>query len=106
MLTVAGAVLRRSSLPKWQPEKLLYKIVDLVHSGGRMTEQWLVEFIGAAGAQARAVLKSEDQARAFAEQLAQSMLPVHRTPLLWSNVDGVALLSTALGNYRVQQVTE
>lgn len=69
-----------------------------------MTERWTCLFEGRAGAKARAVFASEQQAREFAERHAQTTdLGV---PLRWSDTndtnDGV-VLTTHAGEYHIKR---
>jgi hypothetical protein len=68
--------------------------------GPRVPEQWICLFEGRAGARARAVFATEEQARQFAEQHAQ--ITATGMPLKWNdNVDPM-VLTTPLGDYRCQ----
>lgn len=65
-----------------------------------MAEQWVCSFVGLAGARARAVFASEEQARRFAEQHAMS-LSGGRIPLEWNGSSDHVELATPIGTYSV-----
>jgi hypothetical protein len=70
----------------------------------RVPEQWICLFEGRAGAKARAVFATEDQAKQFAERHAQ--VAAAGIPLKWNdNVDGM-VLTTPVGEYRVTWTEE
>jgi hypothetical protein len=62
-----------------------------------MAEQWICLFDGRAGATARAVFATEEQARQFAERHAQ--LSASGMPLKWNTINNLIVLTTPVGNY-------
>ena len=68
-----------------------------------MTEQWMCLFDGRAGARARAVFTSEEQARQFAAQHAE-LMTVTGVPLKWDDTNDLTMLTTPAGNYRIMRM--
>lgn len=69
----------------------------------RVAQQWICMFEGRAGAKARAVFPTEEQARQFAERHAQVMPSM---PLKWNDTNGPTVLTTPYGDYRITSTEE
>ena len=70
----------------------------------RMAEEWVCVFDGLAGAHARAVFETKEEARRFAEQHARAMTS-SGMPLKWEDVSDSAVLTTRLGDYLVARIS-
>jgi len=67
-------------------------------------EQWACVFDGRAGARARAVFPSEEQAKQFAER--HALLTATGIPLKWSDSVDPTVLVTPVGDYRIALTDE
>lgn len=65
-----------------------------------MAQTWVCVVAGRAGAHARAVFSTKDQARPCAERHARAMAP-GGLPLKWEDTSASLLLSTLLGDCRI-----
>jgi hypothetical protein len=72
--------------------------------GPRVPEQWICLFEGRAGARARAVFATEEQAKQFAERHAQ--LTATGMPLKWNDTNDPMELTTPVGEYRIVRTDE
>lgn len=70
-----------------------------------MAEQWVCVFDGRAGARARAVFVSKEQARQFAERHARAVTP-SSMPLKWEATNETTAVTTQVGDYLVGPVGE
>jgi hypothetical protein len=68
-----------------------------------MAEQWMCIYRGLAGARARAMFETKDQARQFAERHARAVVPIGM-PLKWEDSNNSTVLTTQLGEYLVSPV--
>jgi hypothetical protein len=63
-------------------------------------QHWVCIFDGRAGAHARAMFDTKDQARQFAERHAEAITP-SGMPLKWEDAREVEVLTTPLGDYLI-----
>ena len=70
-----------------------------------MSEHWLCVFDAFAGAHARAVFASKEQAMQFAERHALAAAP-SGMPLKWEDAGHSSVLSTQLGDYLIVPIPD
>jgi hypothetical protein len=70
-----------------------------------MAERWLCVFDANAGAHARAVFPSKEQAMQFAERHARAAAP-SGMPLKWEDAGHSSVLSTQLGDYLILPIRD
>ena len=69
-----------------------------------VAEQWVCMFEARAGATARAVFATAEQAKQFAERHAQ--VTTTGMPLKWNDTNDPMVLATSVGSYRVVRTDE
>jgi hypothetical protein len=67
-------------------------------------EQWICLFEGRAGAKARAVFATEEQAKQFAERHAR--VGAAGMPLKWNDTVDPMVLTTLVGEYRITRTDD
>jgi hypothetical protein len=72
---------------------------------GSVAEHWLCVFDAYAGAHARAVFSTREQAMQFAERHARAAAP-SGMPLKWEDAGHSSVLSTQLGDYLIAPVLD
>jgi hypothetical protein len=70
-----------------------------------MSEHWLCVFDANAGAHARAVFASKEQAMQFAERHARAAAP-SGMPLKWEDAGHSSVLATQLGDYLIVPIPD
>jgi hypothetical protein len=70
----------------------------------RVAEHWICLFEGRAGARARAVFGTKEQAKQFAERHAQ--MTATGMSLKWNDTSDQVELATLLGDYRIVRIDE